>query len=200
MKDLAILKSDPWLAPYANAINGRYEYFESIEKKLVADGQTLSDFASGYLYFGLHRLTDGWVFREWAPNATAIFLIGDFNNWQRRPDYQLKKLQNGIWEIRLPDFAMAHSQLYKLLIEWEGGSGERIPAWARRVVQDEIAKRFLAHKFEILFSPTYLKIPRLQAANRTSFDLRMPHWHVEFRRKGIQLQRIQNDCFATHCR
>ena len=128
MEELALIKSDPLLAPYAGAINGRYNYFLSVEKKLTGgEGQTLSNFATGYLYFGLHRLTDGWVFREWAPNATAIFLIGDFNNWQRHPDYQLKKMQNGIWEIRLPEFAIAHSQLYKLLIEWEGGSGERVP-------------------------------------------------------------------------
>jgi len=95
MKNLAILKSDPFLAPYAGAINGRYEYFEAIEKKLVPEGQNLSNFATGYLYFGLHRGTDGWVFREWAPNATAIFLIGDFNNWQRHPDYQLKEYRMG---------------------------------------------------------------------------------------------------------
>jgi 1,4-alpha-glucan branching enzyme len=144
MDKLGIIESDSWLTPYSDAINGRFKYFESVEKKLVPEGQTLSDFASGYLYFGLHRTTDGWVFREWAPNATAIYIVGDFNNWQKRSDYQLKKLRNGIWEIKLPDFALVHSQLYKLLVEWEGGSGERIPAWARRVVQDEITKVFSA--------------------------------------------------------
>lgn len=144
MNILPIVKSDPYLVPFADAIYGRYEYFNKIERKLTGDNQTLSDFATGYLYFGLHRQTDGWVFREWAPNATAIFLIGDFNNWQRHPDYQLKKMLNGNWEIHLPDYAMAHTQLYKLLIEWEGGSGERIPAWARRVVQDEQTKIFSA--------------------------------------------------------
>jgi len=144
MKILPIVESDPWLAPYADAIYGRYEYSLATEKRLTGNDQTLSDFATGYMYFGLHRVTDGWVFREWAPNATAIFLIGDFNNWQRHPDYQLKKLPNGIWEVRLPDYAIAHSQLYKLLLEWDGGSGERIPAWARRVVQDEETKIFSA--------------------------------------------------------
>ena len=118
--------------------------FLSIENKITGGNLSLSDFATGYLYFGLHRLTDGWVFREWAPNATAIYLIGDFNNWQKHPDYQLKKLQNGNWEVRLPEYAIAHLQLYKLLVEWEGGSGERIPAWARRVVQDEQTKIFSA--------------------------------------------------------
>lgn len=144
MEILPIVKSDPYLEPYAPAIYGRYEYFQKMEKKLLNDSHTLSDFATGYLYFGLHRLTDGWVFREWAPNATAIFLIGDFNNWQRHPDYQLKKLQNGNWEIKLPEYAIAHTQLYKLLVEWDGGSGERIPAWARRVVQDPETKIFSA--------------------------------------------------------
>lgn len=144
MFKLPIVESDPYLEPYSAAIYGRYEYCVNAEKKLTGENQTLSDFATGYLYFGLHRLTDGWVFREWAPNATAIFLIGDFNNWQRHPDYQMKRMQNGIWEIRLPDFAMTHTQLYKLLVEWEGGSGERIPAWARRVVQDDQTKIFSA--------------------------------------------------------
>lgn len=144
MEILPLIKSDPYLEPYSAAIYGRYEYFRETERKLLLENRSLSEFASGYLYFGLHRLTDGWVFREWAPNATAIYLIGDFNNWEKHPDYQLKKLQNGIWEIKLPEYALTHTQLYKLLVEWEGGYGERIPAWARRVVQDDITKIFSA--------------------------------------------------------
>jgi len=92
MDILPIVKADPYLEPFAEAIYGRYEYAALIEKKLTGENQTLSDFATGYLYFGLHHQSDGWIFREWAPNASAIFLIGDFNNWQRHPDYQLKKL------------------------------------------------------------------------------------------------------------
>lgn len=33
-----------------------------------------------------------------------------------------------------------HGDLYKLVVYWEGGQGERIPAWATRVVQDENTK------------------------------------------------------------
>lgn len=155
MDKLGIIESDSWLTPYSDAINGRFKYFESMEQKLVPEGQTLSDFASGYLYFGLHRTTDGWVFREWAPNATAIYIVGDFNNWQKRSDYQMKKLRNGIWEIKLPEFALMHTQLYKLLVEWEGGNGERIPAWSRRVVQDEITKIFSAQVWNPIQSYTF---------------------------------------------
>lgn len=144
MNQLPLVNSDPYLVPFADAIQGRFDYFNLVEKRLTGENQTLSDFATGYLYFGLHRLTDGWMFREWAPNATAIFLIGDFNNWQRQSDYQLKKMPNGVWELKMHDYAMTHSQLYKLLIEWDGGSGERIPAWSRRVVQDDETKIFSA--------------------------------------------------------
>ncbi|MPL94673.1 1,4-alpha-glucan branching enzyme GlgB [bioreactor metagenome] len=150
MEILPFVKNDPYLEPYAAAIYGRYDYFRQIEKRLLTESHSLSEFATGYLYFGLHRLTDGWVFREWAPNATAIFMIGDFNNWQKHPDYQLKKLQNGIWEIKLPEYAITHSQLYKLLIQWEGDEGERIPAWARRVVQDHETKIFSAQVWQPL--------------------------------------------------
>lgn len=144
MEILPIVQSDPYLEPFAAAIYGRYEYMQFVEKKLLTESHSLSDFATGYLYFGLHRLTDGWIFREWAPNASAIYLIGDFNNWQKHNDYQLKKMNNGVWEIKLPEYAIAHAQLYKLLIEWDGGNGERIPAWARRVVQDNDTKIFSA--------------------------------------------------------
>ncbi len=148
MKILPIVKSDPYLEPYAEAIYGRYEYSKYVEERITGGNQSLSDFATGYLYFGLHKVSEGWVFREWAPNATAIYLIGDFNNWEKREEYQLKKQQNGNWEIHLPEFAMHHGQFYKLLVEWEGGSGERIPAWTNRVVQDENTKIFSAQVWD----------------------------------------------------
>jgi 1,4-alpha-glucan branching enzyme len=106
----------------------------------------LSDFATGYLYFGLHHLKEGWVFREWAPNATAIYLIGDFNDWKESENYKMTRLKGnaGVWEIILDEEAIHHGDLYKLKIHWNGGEGERIPAWARRVVQDENTKIFSA--------------------------------------------------------
>ncbi|MGC3979486.1 MAG: alpha amylase C-terminal domain-containing protein [Paludibacteraceae bacterium] len=143
-KMLPLVKLDSWLEPFADAIQGRYDYFLSMEKRLTGENKTLSDFATGYLYFGLHKQPQGWVFREWAPNAKAMFLIGDFNGWQKTPNYQLNRLENGVWELYLGDNAIRHEQLYKLFVEWEGGSGERIPAWCRRVVQDHQTKIFTA--------------------------------------------------------
>jgi len=146
MKSLNLIKNDPWLAPYKDAIEGRFQYFSEKEKSLTNNGkQTLSNLASGYLYFGLHHTEDGWVFREWAPNATAIYLIGDFNNWQKNERYRMERLEEGgVWEIKLENDLLHHGDLFKLRIEWDGGYGERIPAWIRRVVQDDHTKIFSA--------------------------------------------------------
>ena len=147
MKTLPLIKSDPWLKPFKDAIQGRHQFALDTEKALVGEG-TLSDFACGHLFFGLHKQADGWCFREWAPNATAIFLIGDFNQWSKTPEYALTHIGNGVWEIQLPEDALQHQQLYKMLVEWEGGCGERIPAWATRVVQDEQTKIFSAQVWQ----------------------------------------------------
>lgn len=145
MENLKIIQHDPWLEPFKSAIEGRYQYALSKGNELTQDHRlSLSDFASGYLYFGMHKTSDGWVVREWAPNATDIFLIGDFNQWQRAEAYKLKRLSNGVFEGIFPEKSIQHGQLYKFYICWNGGAGERIPAWCRRVVQDDETKIFSA--------------------------------------------------------
>lgn len=140
-----LIKNDPWLEPFERAITGRYEYVTYKKSELTQNGKkSLSDFATGYLYFGLHQTQSGWTFREWAPNATQIYMVGTFNDWKEDEKYALKPLGNGNWEINLPAEAIQHENLYKLVVYWEGGKGERIPAWASRVVQDEETKIFSA--------------------------------------------------------
>ena len=146
-KHIGIVANDPWLEPFENAIQGRHDHALWMIDHLTNGGtMKLSDFATGYLYYGLHRNEKGeWIFREWAPNATEIFLIGDFNGWKESPKYALKKSKNGQdWEIKLPKTALKHGDLYKMLVKWPGGQGERIPAWVRRVVQDDETKIFSA--------------------------------------------------------
>jgi 1,4-alpha-glucan branching enzyme len=145
-KKLAIYKNDPWLEPYAPAIDGRHQDAIKKEAKLTQACGNLNDFANAHKYFGLHKESPrgGWVFREWAPNATAISLVGDFSNWEERPEYGLKALENGVWELKLPAKALQHGQLYKMRVHWNGGQGDRIPAYATRVVQDDQTKIFSA--------------------------------------------------------
>ncbi len=142
---LKILKNDEWLQPFSDAIEGRHNHVLHKLGELTGGKKTLSEFADGHLYYGLHLVGRRWVFREWAPNATAIYLIGDFNEWQESEEYKLKRINdNGDWEIKLPLKAMHHTDLYKMKVYWKGGQGERIPAWCRRVVQDEDTKIFSA--------------------------------------------------------
>jgi 1,4-alpha-glucan branching enzyme len=142
---LRLIQDDPWLQPFSDAIGGRHDAVVRKEEELTRNGAlSLSEFSSGYLYFGLHHRDGGWCFREWAPNASAVYLTGTFNNWEKNERYRLRRIDCGNWEIRLPEEALHHMDLYKLLIEWPGGSGERIPAWCRRVVQDERTNIFSA--------------------------------------------------------
>ena len=143
MKELQLLKSDPYLLPYESAIKGRYDYFVQREKELTG-GVALKDWANGFLYYGLHHQAKGWVLREWAPNATAIYLIGDATKWQKDEKYRFQPLENGVWELQLKEKQLEHGQLYKLWMEWQGGAAERIPSYATRVVQDDNTKIFSA--------------------------------------------------------
>ncbi len=136
--ELDIVKKDAWLEPFAQIIEGRHNRVLNKIKELTGGKSTLSDFASGYLYFGLHRTKNGgWVLREWAPNAKDIYIIGDFSEWKELEKYRLKNIGNGVWEVKLKKEDLHHLDIYKLSVHWNGGKGERIPAWATRVVQDE---------------------------------------------------------------
>ena len=143
---IGLVRNDSWLEPFEAAIRGRHDHAVWKINQLTKNGKkTLSDFASGHLYFGLHKLPKGWVFREWAPNATDIYLVGDFNNWQENEKYRCKRIAGtGNWELKLSEKALKHGQLYKMKVKWNGGEGERIPAWCRRVVQDDNTKIFSA--------------------------------------------------------
>ena len=145
-KHIGIVANDPYLEPYEDAIRGRHDHALWKISQLTDGGKiTLGEFADGYKYYGLHHTGDGWVFREWAPNATGICLVGDFNGWAEHDSYRAHPVgTNGDWELSLPEEAMHHGDLYKMHVTWNGGSGERIPAWATRVVQDEQTKIFSA--------------------------------------------------------
>ena len=146
---LKIIENDPWLTPYKGAIEGRHDHALWRESQLTGGKMSLKDFASGYLYYGLQRTDSGWTFREWAPNATEIFLIGDFSGWEEQESFRLRRINDaGDWELRIPAGVICHGQHYKMRVKWNGGQGDRIPAWCRRVVQDNSSKIFSAQVWD----------------------------------------------------
>jgi 1,4-alpha-glucan branching enzyme len=134
---------DPWLDPYRDIIDARLTYCNEREA-FFTGGTGLADFANGHHWYGLHRTEKGWIFREHAPNATGISLIGTFNGWRDDGSYSLQPAGAGDWVIELAEEKLSHGDLYKIAVRWNGGSGERIPAYASRTVQDEVTKIFSA--------------------------------------------------------
>jgi 1,4-alpha-glucan branching enzyme len=132
-----LLEKDPYLLPFEHKIYARLQRIEDKEHQLTQERISLSNWASGHEYFGLHFCDNEWVFREWAPNATAIFLLSKLSDWTARKQFALNKIsEEGVWEIYLPANKIQHGDLYRLQIHWPEGHGDRIPAYTRSVVQD----------------------------------------------------------------
>lgn len=141
-RKLKILEIDPWLKPYEADLMARWEHYLTLRKQLVGGGN-LSSFANGHLYFGLSRSQDGWVYREWAPGADEMHLIGDFNGWDRW-SHPMHRLESGVWEIRLKEHqALKHGQKIKVQVTRRGRKFDRIPLYIHRVVQDADKKSFV---------------------------------------------------------
>jgi len=137
LKVAKLLKADPYLKPFTAVIRRRLRKIEETYARLTEEKIKLTDFALGHLHYGLHRIEDGWVLREWAPNAVAISLIGDMTGWEEMDAYRFQRTNSlGEWELRLPANALEHGQHYCLKLHWPGGNGKRIPAYCQRVVQD----------------------------------------------------------------
>lgn len=145
MKELKIWKDDPWLEPWKKDIWRLHEKCVIRRDEIAGYGKPLSDAVNGHLFYGAFVLPgEGVVFREWAPNATDLYLLCDANGWKRNEEYAFRYIGNGNWELFLSEGVMRHGDLFKWLLCWDGGEGERIPAYARRVVQDSGTKLFAA--------------------------------------------------------
>ena len=138
-----VADKDPWLEPYRGKLEERARFIAKHRQRILGD-KTVAEFALGHLYYGLHKTSKGWVFREWAPNATKIFLICEATKWKDQSIYELTRLlgSNGDWELKLPSNTLKHLDHYKLHIYWNGGDGERLPSYVTYVVQDPATKLF----------------------------------------------------------
>ncbi len=154
--------TQPELAPFEAAIRQRIAHYKGFRKYLLhlpIDGivatehpnlwenlsQTkadvnLYDFANLHHYLGFHysEKERGWYYREWAPSARALHLMGDFNGWNR-DSHALTRKDNGIWEIFLADSAtpgLKHLSLLKVVVTTAKARFDKIPAFIKRAVQD----------------------------------------------------------------
>ncbi len=93
--------------------------------------EDLENFRNGtnyslYKKFGSHPLTvlnrDGYYFSVWAPNATAVSVVGDFNDWNTfaHPLY-VRLEKSGIWEGFIPGVKEFESYKY-FVVGFDGAS------------------------------------------------------------------------------
>ena len=136
--DLRILNNDPSLQPYARDLQLRMDNYAATKKRILPPDMTLADYANGHHYFGFHRTDAGWYYREWAPAAEAMYLTGDFCQWDRHA-YPMKALPNGVFELFIPGKdTLKNGHHVSAIIVHNGEELERIPLYATYVVQDPV--------------------------------------------------------------
>ena len=145
MEELILWKNDPWLEPWKKKIMEVYQKTTIQRLEIAGYGQSLASAVNSHLFYGVfHDNKGNLIFREWAPNSKELYLIGEVNSWKKDEKFRFSDIGDGNRELVVPKKLMPHGSLYKWLICWEGGSGERIPAYATRVVQDLDTKLFSA--------------------------------------------------------
>ncbi|GAB2453545.1 1,4-alpha-glucan branching enzyme [Hymenobacter qilianensis] len=144
---LPIVQQDPWLEPYEPVLLARQERLRQRLQEIEQSHGSLSKFATAHQQLGLNydSRRRGYWFREWAPAAEGLFLVGDFNGWDRAAT-PLKKGENGVWEVFLSDKdykeRLTHHSRYKVHVVTQKGAKDRLPATLRRAVQDPETKDY----------------------------------------------------------
>lgn len=148
MEELKLWKDDPYLEPHKRVIWERYQSSVISIMDYAGYGGRLCDKANAHLYFGCHRDGNGYIFREYLPNAKKVYVVGEFSDWKPQEEFCMRMQDGWVWELRIGSGLISHGSLFKLYVEWEGNSGERIPAYARRVVQDRDTNIFSAQVWD----------------------------------------------------
>ncbi|WP_082116118.1 alpha amylase C-terminal domain-containing protein [Hymenobacter terrenus] len=146
---LALVENDIWLVPFEPVLRQRQARLHARLAEIEQYHGSLLNYATAHYQLGLNYNAGrgGYVYREWAPGAEALFLIGDFNGWDRHAN-PLQRLDFGVWEAFLPDAEyhdrLTHGSRYKVYVVTAAGGKDRLPAALRRAVQDEQTKDFAA--------------------------------------------------------
>jgi len=61
-----------------------------------------------------HEGAEGVHFALWAPNASRVSVVGDFNRWDGRRHQMRKRVDSGLWEIFAPDVGEGTNYKYEI--------------------------------------------------------------------------------------
>lgn len=143
MDGAEMLREDPWLEPYANELRNRWADFRYWLGRVRGDFGgllRLSDYRDWGLFiefegrpYTLSQYHSLWaersslrknagkfflVYREWAPNADYLSLVGDFNRWDKHA-CPGEADGFGVWTVRMP-FVIDANEVYSSPIPHDG--------------------------------------------------------------------------------
>jgi 1,4-alpha-glucan branching enzyme len=146
MKTLpGLVKDDGWLEPYTHDIQQRIDFYSGRLKQVIASDKTLKKFASadGFFGFNYDKKQKGWWYREWAPGADGLALIGTFNDWNSAS--HVLKRNADVWEVFISDDSptpLKNGDLVKVQVQNGLNVRDRLPAYIKRTVQDPETHNF----------------------------------------------------------
>ncbi len=102
---------------------------------------------SVYEYLGCHKTDDsfGYVFRTWAPRADEIYVVGDFNGWER--SHPMRRIsEGGVWEAYVDVGYDITESNYKYLVVGGGRETHKSDPYA---VYDETLSHTASKVYEL---------------------------------------------------
>ncbi|WP_018968782.1 alpha-amylase family glycosyl hydrolase [Rubritalea marina] len=133
-----LVQNDIWLKDQSGAIQHRIDRFHHKLAEIESQFGSLRNFADTQLRLGVHydAKADSWELCEWAPNAKALAIVGEFNDWDGEANPMVQDA-NGHWTATVPGASLKHGDLIKLRILGADNSlRDRIPATITRALQD----------------------------------------------------------------
>ena len=163
------ISDDAELVPWEHVLGEWNAQFQATVRQITDTEGSLHEFcfANGLHRFGLQRDDEhaGWWYREWAPAALGVSIVGDFNDWDPTR-HSCKRGSDGVFEVFLPDEAqpgrpavplLRPGDRYKAAMRVAATPASysrceklpplfelRVPAWAKQTVQDALTGDFFA--------------------------------------------------------
>jgi 1,4-alpha-glucan branching enzyme len=92
---------------------------------------------NAYNFMGAHRVIDNGVsgirFTTWAPNASRICVIGDFDYWQFKPEYYMTRISHGgLWSVFIPNVTDGMKYKFAVTNQWTNNTVYKADPYARQ--------------------------------------------------------------------
>lgn len=141
----------------------------------IAEGSHLRLFDKLGAHLLSHEGAEGVHFAVWAPNATRVSVVGEFNEWDGRRHAMRRRQDIGVWEIFLPDIGAGQAYKFEII----GPRGEKRPLKA-----DPFA-------FRSEFRPDTASVTMAQLAHEWGDEAHRDFWSkADARRQPISIYEV----------